>query len=186
MDVNGLRTQVLEAFSALASQPTQQSPFPVGRALAEGVGYPPTLLDALPASSVEAFCGVAPISLTAELCPGMQVLDLGCGAGLDSLVAGRRVAPTGQVIGVDFSAAMLERATQSVAEGVSFRRGDAEQLPLPDASVDVALVNGIFNLNPGRQAIFGELFRVLRPGGAVFAAELILTEPLQAAESWFT
>jgi arsenite methyltransferase len=112
------------------------------------------------------------------------VLDLGCGAGLDSLIAARRAGLSGKVIGVDFSTAMLDRARKAAKkaciQNASFEQTGAECLPLSPASVDVALVNGIFNLNPERESIFRELARVLRPGGVVYAAELILGSPLPA------
>ena len=117
------------------------------------------------------------------------MLDLGCGAGLDSLIAAKRVGVSGRVIGIDFSEAMLRRARQGAAEigtnSVEFYQADADNLLVEDGQMDVALVNGIFNLNPGREAIFRELARVLRPGGAVYAAELILggaTPPRGQAE----
>jgi len=124
---------------------------------------------------------------------GATVLDLGCGAGLDSLIASRRVGAAGRVAGVDFSQAMLEPARRGAREAgmenVVFCRADAERLPLPDASIDVALVNGIFNLNPGRECIFHELARVVRKGGTVYSAELILSAPLPPeqldATNWF-
>ncbi len=113
---------------------------------------------------------------------GAIVLDLGCGAGLDSLIAAQRVGPKGRVLGVDFSKAMLLRARRAAIEaGVAnteFCAADAEYLPIRDGLIDVALINGIFNLNPVRHEIFNELARVLRPGGVVYAAELILREPL--------
>ena len=125
---------------------------------------------------------------------GATILDLGCGAGLDALIAARRVGVAGKVIAVDFSTAMLDRARQAVAEAgasnVELREADAEQLPIADEEIDVAMVNGIFNLNPARDAIFRELARVVRRAGKVFAAELILSSPLppeaRASESnWF-
>jgi ubiquinone/menaquinone biosynthesis C-methylase UbiE len=151
-------------------------------------------LDGLPAPSVEAFTGVSNVSVFAEIPEGAAVLDVGCGAGLDGLVAARRAGPQGRVIGVDFSETMLARARRSASEAgianVVFCRADAEHLPVGDASVEVALANGIFNLNPSREAIFRELARVLRPGGAVYSAELILSKPLPAEETrnednWF-
>jgi len=129
--------------------------------------------------AVEAFAGVSNVAVFAFLPPGARVLDLGCGAGLDSLIAGQRVGPTGRVIGIDFSDSMLTRAGRAAAAlevNVTFCRGDAERLPLETGSFDVALVNGIFNLNPARTQVFQELARVMRPGGAVYAAELILRE----------
>jgi ubiquinone/menaquinone biosynthesis C-methylase UbiE len=113
----------------------------------------------LPAVAVEAFVGVSNVAVFASLPPGARVLDLGCGAGLDSLIAARRVGPAGRVIGIDFSDSMLTRAGQAAAAlgvNVTVCRGDAERLPLETGSIDVALVNGIFNLNPARTEIFRE------------------------------
>jgi SAM-dependent methyltransferase len=180
---------VREAYSAAARDPSGQHPFAVGRELALGVGYPAEVLDRLPGAAVASFAGVAAVSVTAALGLGDRVLDLGCGAGLDSLVAAERVGPGGEVLGVDFSADMLARAASAGAGRVTWARASAEALPLADASVDVALVNGIFNLNPGRSRILAELARVVRPGGRVHAAELILRGPLPEAErtnaNWF-
>ncbi len=189
-----LRAGVREAYSAAAQDPRGEHAFPVGREFAESLGYARSVLDGLPEPAVEAFAGVSNVSVWAALTRGATVLDLGCGAGLDSLIAAQRVGRTGRVVGIDFSAAMLVRANSAVrasgARNVGLARAAAEKLPLSDGSIDVALVNGIFNLNPARTEIFGELARVVSPGGVVCAAELILKEPLpQAAQvdeaSWF-
>jgi len=181
------------AYSAAARDPGGDHPFAVGRELALGVGYPPHLLDRMPDAAVDTFAGVAAVSVEAELERGDRVLDLGCGSGLDALTAADRLGQEGRVVGVDFSDNMLRRAQRArdaiAADHVSLCRASAESLPLADDSVDVALVNGIFNLNPARSAIFGELSRVVRPGGRVYAAELILRQPLPPTElteaSWF-
>ena len=188
-----LRDSVRKAYSAASDAPTAKHAFPVGRILAERLGYPPDILDTLPRVSLEAFAGVSNVSLFAEIPAGAVVLDLGCGAGVDSLIAAQRVGPGGRVIGIDFSDAMLARARQGAAERgatVTFSRGDAERLPLDEGSVDVALVNGIFNLNPARAEMFRELARVVRPDGSVYAAELILPEAVPSAgefdeAAWF-
>jgi arsenite methyltransferase len=189
-----LRDKVNEAYSAAATHPEQKHPFPVGRKLAENLGYASEVLDGVPQSSVEAFAGVSNVSLFADLPAGATVLDLGCGAGMDSIIAARRVGPTGRVIGIDFSEAMLLRA-RAAKELVNlphlqFQQGDAEYLPLADESIDVALINGIFNLNPKRKEVLSELARVLRPRGRAYVAELILTKPLPEADhdkesNWF-
>jgi arsenite methyltransferase len=189
-----VRDGVRDAYSAAALDPGGKHPFPVGRAFAESLGYPAELLDSLPAECVDGFAGVSSVSVLAPIPPGSTVLDLGCGTGLDALVAARRTGPSGRVIGLDFSEAMLARARRALersgAANVELRAGDAERLPLPSSSVDVALVNGIFNLNPAREAIFEELARVVRPGGSVLAAELVLKEaappsPVAPDANWF-
>jgi arsenite methyltransferase len=188
-----LRSAVQRAYSAAAERPAEKHAFPVGRILAERLGYPAELLDTLPPVSVDAFAGVSNVSVFATIPAGSIVLDLGCGAGLDSLIAARRAGTGGRVIGVDFSDSMLGRVRRAVAlsaANVMPCRADAEHLPLATASIDVALVNGIFNLNPARPQIFQELARVLRPGGAVFSAELILMEAVSKPDhfteaEWF-
>lgn len=171
---------VRKAYSAAADRPLDEHPFPIGKAFARSLGYPRELLESLPALSVDAFAGVSNVSLFAAIPDGSTVLDLGCGAGLDTLIAARRTGPSGRVIGVDFSLSMLDRARQAAQEAglsnIEFHESPAERLPLEDRAIDVAIVNGIFNLNPDRRALFRELARVVRPDGHVYAAELILIE----------
>ncbi len=193
-DRTSLRNKVRTAYSVAADRPQEKHAFPVGRAFAESLGYPTDLLDRLPAVASEAFAGVSNVSIFAEIPSGATILDLGCGAGLDALIAAQRVGLEGKVIAVDFSTAMLDRARQArAASGLSnleLREADAERLPIADEEIDVAMVNGIFNLNTSRDAILHELARVVRHGGTVFAAELILSIPLppeaRASETnWF-
>jgi arsenite methyltransferase len=177
-----VRDRVRIGYSAAAEHPDLKHEFPVGRKFAESIGYPSDLLASLPAVACDAFAGVSNVSLFAELPVGATVLDLGCGSGTDMLIAARRVGASGKVIGVDFSGSMLSRARQAVSESgivnVELRESDAERLPIADGEIDIAIVNGIFNLNPAREAIFSELARVIRPSGTVYAAELILSQPL--------
>ena len=189
-----LRDGVYKAYSAVAETPQAEHPFAVGREFAERLGYPTELLNQLPAESTEAFTGVSNVSLFADIPVGSIILDVGCGAGLDSFIAAQRTGETGKVIGVDFSEAMLTRArtaaTKMKTTNVEFRQSSAESLPLEDASIDVAMVNGIFNLNPAREKIFQELARVMKAGGVVYSAEMILREPLPPEElnnndDWF-
>jgi arsenite methyltransferase len=192
--VQDLREGVRQAYSAAAERPAGPHPFPVGQEFAASLGYPPTLLADVPAVAVEAFSGVSNVAVFAAIPAGATVLDLGCGAGLDALLAARRAGPTGRIVGIDFSAAMLARGHRAVGEAgvdnVAFVRAEAERLPLASGAIDVALVNGIFNLNPARQAMFHGLARVVRRGGTVYAAELILRAPLPpevqaSATNWF-
>jgi SAM-dependent methyltransferase len=183
------------AYSRAASNPGEKHPFPVGEAFALSLGYPREVLDRIPHTAIEGFAGVSNVSVFATLPAGGTVVDLGCGSGLDSLIAAQRVGAEGRVAGIDFSEAMLDRANSSLRElglaNVMFLRSAAEQLPLADACADRVLVNGIFNLNPFRDEIFSELARIVKPGGSVFGAELVLQAPLQetsraGAANWFS
>lgn len=173
-----LREGTKNAYSAAAEKPLDEHPFPVGVQFAESLGYSRELLSSLPAASTEAFSGVSNVSIFADIPTGSVVLDLGCGAGLDSFTAARRTGTSGRVVGIDFSHSMLFRAQKAAAEtktkNVEFYQADGESLPVRSESIDIALVNGIFNLNPKREAIFHELARVIRDGGKLYAAELIL------------
>ena len=194
LETEQLRDAVRVAYSAAAERPQDEHPFPMGRLFAESLGYPKKLLAGLPPRSVEGFDGVSNVAIFDHIPVGATVLDLGCGAGLDSFIAAQRVGPKGRVVGVDFSDAMLARARQGAsevdAENLEFYLAEADALPIEDGAIDVALVNGIFNLNPHRDTIFRELARVVRPGGAVYAAELILNGPLlpdvrDSETNWF-
>jgi arsenite methyltransferase len=186
-----LRERVRQTYGEIARAPAAHHAIPVGRRLAERAGYPAEWLNAVPASSIEVFAGVSCLPCLAEIAEGAVVLDLGCGGGLDALLAAPRCS---HVLAVDFSEEMLARARDSAevigATSIRFAYGEAESIPAKTGSVDVALINGIFNLNPMRDAIFSELARVVRPGGKVFAAELILKQPVQVNDrtgddDWF-
>ena len=185
-----LHQRVQAAYSAIAVAPAENKIFACGRQLAEDVGYPADALDRLPAAAVEAFCGVGDVAFWADIQADDLVLDVGCGAGLDTLLAASRAA---RVVGVDFSLEMLQRAHSSLkAAGLSGKvtllKAEVQSLPLLDATMDVALVNGLFNLNPFREQAFRELARVLRPGGRLYASELILKEPAVPGieANWFS
>jgi SAM-dependent methyltransferase len=176
---NELRRGVHDAYSAAASQSEGALPFPRGAGFAASLGYRPAWLSRFPAAAA-AFAGVADVAPRAELTPGQTLLDLGCGAGLDSRVAAERLGTAGSVLALDFSHAMLrcQSADEPDAKSALMRpvQSAAEALPLRDASVDAALVNGLFNLNPHRERIFAELARVVRLGGSVWAAEIVALE----------
>jgi SAM-dependent methyltransferase len=182
VDKQRLRIKVREAYSAAAVDPERKHAFPVGEEFAQNLGYPRDLLATIPEVSRRAFSGVADVACIAPIVKGSTVLDLGCGAGQDAFIAADRVGPDGRVIGIDFSAEMLRRAAQAQLQTLnprlSFCRADAERLPLRDGMIDIVLINGLFNLNPFREAIFREVGRVVRKGGLACAAELTLTGPL--------
>ncbi len=195
----GLTAEAVEAavrdrYGQVAANPSQDFTFPVGREFAEAVGYPADLLAGLPREAADAFAGVACPVPHAGLAAGETVVDLGCGAGLDSLFAGTRVGPGGRVIGIDFAPAMIARAQRSFTAAampwVEARLSDGHCLPPANASADAVIVNGIFNLNPDKAMLLSEAFRVLKPGGRLVAAEIILTSPLppdegHSLDDWF-
>jgi SAM-dependent methyltransferase len=140
-------------------------------------------LGALPPSAVDWALGVGNPVRHAALQPGETVLDVGCGAGIDTILAARAVGPTGRAIGLDLLEEMCERARghaqdAGVARWTEFVRGEMEEIPLPDASVDVVISNGVINLSPRKSRVLAEILRVLRPGGRLSVADLTVNDEL--------
>ena len=194
MDSESIRDAVRRIYSKAARRPKRSHPFPVGRRFAKSVGYPSELLKTIPKLSTESFSGVSNVSLFSDIHDGLTVLDLGCGTGLDAIVASRRAGPLGRVVGIDFSSDMVFKARRSVAEmdveNLELVVASGERLPFETGAFDLALVNGIFNLNPFRDHLFRELARVVKVGGKVWSAEIILKERLLDAHrrseaAWF-
>lgn len=192
---DGLLVKVREAYSKAADNPHDSHPFPIGYDFALSLGYPDDLLRSLPESSVERFTGVSNVAVFAQIPAGSMVLDFGCGAGMDSLITAAKTGPDGRVYGVDFSPSMMSYAhtgaTKAGTANVEFLEAQGHRMPFSDGAFDVALVNGIFNLNPARDGLFQELARVIRPGGVLYGAEIILSEPMEEAErsglaNWFS
>ncbi|MBF0344238.1 MAG: methyltransferase domain-containing protein [Nitrospirae bacterium] len=179
-DAGDLQKMVSEAYSNVAVNPRDKHPFPVGRAFAESVGYSAELLDKISKRALDSFAGVSNVSVFADIPEGAVVVDVGCGAGLDTIIAALKTGVNGKVIGIDFSSDMVDCAVMAAQEtgvgNVQFHQGGVDQIELNDSSADVVLANGIFNLNPNREAIFKEMYRILRPGGTVYASEIILKE----------
>lgn len=181
IDVGLLKSEIRRTYASVSEEPEKDFVFPTGRAWAEDLDYPDELAN-VPERAAESFAGVAnPFSL-GRLEPGELVLDLGCGAGTDSLVAAQMVAPTGHVTGIDMTPEMLAKARAAAddlgAANISFVEAEAESLPFADSSFDVVISNGVIDLIPDKDEVFAELFRVLTPGGRVQIADVTIQQPV--------
>jgi arsenite methyltransferase len=178
VDSDALRAQVTEKYTEIANEPEKGAHFHTGKSLAMMVGYPESIIDSLPAGTVESFAGTGNPFSMGELKPGETVLDLGCGAGFDSLIAARQVGASGRVISIDMTPAMLDKARVGASEAglanVEFHEAYAESLPVPDESVDVVISNGVINLCPDKMAVMAEINRVLKPGGRIQIGDMLV------------
>ena len=184
VDVDLLRTEVRRTYADVATQQEQDFIFPTGRAWAAALDYPEPELGHVPAATVESFAGVANHWLLGDVDAGSIVLDLGCGAGTDLLIAAQKTGAGGRAIGVDMTPAMLERAEASARAmelaNVEVHEALIEALPIADASVDLVISNGVIDLVPDKEAVFAEIDRVLRPGGRVQLADVVIHKELSA------
>ena len=175
VDVDLLRHEIRRTYTDVSTDQERDYIFPTGRAWAQELGYPEPELSRVPDATVESFAGVANHWWLGDIEPDAVVLDLGCGAGTDLLIAAQRCR---RAIGVDMTPAMLERAAASATEmglaNVELHESLIEALPIPDASVDVVISNGVIDLVPDKDAVFAEIDRVLRPGGRVQLADVIV------------
>jgi len=179
---------VRRMYTEVAIAPGHEFHFPTGRRACEFVGYPAEQLDPLPPTALESFAGVGYPFAAGVIRPGDVVLDIGSGSGTDALIASRLVGPGGRVMGLDMTAAMREKLQANVAlaraANLEVLAGNAEQIPLPDASVDVVTTNGVLNLVPDKPRAIREIVRVLRPGGRLQLADIVVESlPSEACRS---
>jgi SAM-dependent methyltransferase len=183
IDVELLKSEIKKTYASVSEQPETEFIFPTGRAWAEDLNYPAELAN-VPEAAVESFAGVANPWQLGRLARGERVLDLGSGAGTDSLIASQMVGSQGHVTGIDMTVAMLSKARTAAAEmgatNVEFVESEAEQLPFSDASFEVVISNGVIDLIPDKDAVFTELFRVLTPGGRIQIADVTIQNPVSA------
>jgi len=181
IDVEVLKSEIKKTFASVSQEPEKDFIFPTGRAWAEDLGYPDELAR-VPDAVAESFAGVANPHSLGRLEPGERVLDLGSGAGTDSLVASLMVGPEGSVTGIDMTPEMLEKARAGAealgVSNVTFVEGEGERLPFEDESFDVVISNGVIDLIPDKDAVFGEMHRVLVPGGRIQIADVTIQQPV--------
>lgn len=185
-DRERLKEEIRATYGRVAEQPDGDFHFHRGPEYAAAMlGYDRAELDELPDFVTAPFAGVGNPLRAGALPSGARVIDLGSGSGMDCLLAGRRVGQQGEVVGFDMTDAMLDKARAGAAAAgmkqVRFEKADISQLPIDDSSVDVAISNGVINLSPEKPRVFAELHRVLRPGGRVQFADIVIETELSAA-----
>ncbi len=188
-----IREGIAEKYKRVAVSPEGKFNYPTGRSGLEGLKYDPRWIKSLPGDILASYCGVGnPFSLE-PIGKGETVLDIGCGAGVDTLIAAILVGPEGRATGIDLIPEMLNRARTNLKrtplKNVTFRKGSAEQLPFADGTFDVVISNGAFNLIPDKARALTEVFRVLKPSGRFLLADEILTGEMPAdtesmVENW--
>lgn len=182
VDVAELRVEVQRHYAEVATSPDGKFHFHTGRSAAKQVGYADALLKGLPGQAVEAFAGVANPFYFGLPDAGENVVDIGSGAGMDSMIAARVVDAGGHVVGVDMTPEMLDRARDTAGQlslaNLEFRHGLAEDLPIPDGWANLVISNGVLNLVPDKVAAYREVARVLRPGGRIQIADICVDKPV--------
>lgn len=192
-DRKRIKEGISQKYKKVAINPEGSFKYPTGRAGLEGQNYEPHIIRELPEDVLASYCGVGnPFSL-GLIEQGESILDIGCGAGVDTIVAALMVGPKGRVVGIDLTPEMLERARENLRkaslENVSFRKGSAEDLSFPESSFDVVISNGVFNLVPDKMRALKEVCRVLKPNGRFMIADQILvtqppTDTRSMVENW--
>ncbi len=189
-----IREKIQEKYERVAASAGGCFRYPTGREGIEKLNYPPELWQDFPEELLASFCGVGnPFSL-GVIEPGQSVLDIGCGAGFDVFAAARLVGSQGRVVGIDVTLRMVETAKEHLShlglKQVAFQMGDAEVLPFPDKDFDAVISNGVLNLTLDKEKAVGEIYRVLKPGGLLMVADMVLMEALppereKKIENWY-
>lgn len=180
VDLDALRAAVQEEYEVVASEPQRGLHFHTGRPLAALLRYESEWLEGIDEGSIESFAGTSNPFSMGELAAGERVVDVGCGAGIDSLIAAKMVGPAGAVVGVDMTVAMLEKARTSAdgVDNVEFQQGFGEEIPVPDGWADVVISNGVLNLMPDKARALAEMARVLKPEGRLQLVDILVDRPV--------
>ena len=185
VDLDHLRRAIQDEYAEVAAHPDKGFHFHTGRPLAALLGYREEWLEGVPEATIASFAGTGNPFSMGELRSGERVVDVGSGAGIDSFIAAKMVGADGQVIGVDMTPAMLQRARSSAAEGgftnVEFRQGFGEALPVEDGWADVVISNGALNLMPDKGGALREMARVLKPGGRLQIGDILVQREVPQA-----
>jgi arsenite methyltransferase len=193
IEMESIRGGIHDKYKKVASSANGLFKYPVGKEGATALGYDEQLLASLPDEALASFCGVGNPFAVKSIAKGSQVLDLGCGAGIDMIMALEITGPDGKVTGVDLTEEMVNRAKKNLslygAENAEIHKVDSEQLPFADEQFDVVISNGVINLSPAKRYLFRELYRVLKSGGHLQFADIILAKELpphlaSGVESW--
>lgn len=193
-DKKRIEKSILGKYAKVAISPENLFKYPTGLAGLRALNYDPEIIQTLPESVLASFCGVGNPFMLGQINEGEAVLDIGCGAGVDTIFAAMMVGPTGKAVGVDMTPAMLVRARENVQvmalENVSFEEASAENLPFEEASFDAIISNGVFNLVANKHRALAEAFRILKSNGRFMAADQILVGQLpkdkkSRIKSWF-
>jgi len=189
-----IRVKIKEKYDRVSLSPGGCFRYPTGQEGISALGYPPELWQDLPDSLLGSFCGVGNPFGLGPIHPGEAVLDIGCGAGFDVFVAAKLAGPQGRVVGIDVTHGMVAKAEEHLKRlhlaQVAFQLGEAEALPFPDRDFDVVISNGVLNLALDKEKAVQEIYRVLKPGGRVMLADMVLVEALppereRRIENWY-
>jgi len=192
MDTNKIQDAVREKYSEVSRSAEGKFNYPTGRDGAILHGYDPTIIQSMPDALIKSFCGVGNPFTLGPINSGETILDVGCGAGFDLIVASRMVGQNGKVCGIDLTPQMAEKGKNNLNQyGVSnydIQVAGAESIPYPESTFDVVISNGVLNLSPLKEKSFREIYRVLRPNGRLQFADIVLKEDCGAAcstlEAW--
>lgn len=186
IDLNAIQSAIKEKYKKVSCSPEGNFKYPTGKKGAEALGYDSTLIEAAPQELISLFCGIGCPFSAGKINTEETILDIGCGGGFDMFCASKLVGPKGKVYGLELSSDMAEKAKKNLslasARNINIQIGSSEQLPFESSTFDAVISNGVFNLSPEKEKTYSEIFRVLKPGGRLQFADMVLKEELPPGE----